>query len=473
MIDYDKLKVKIGLEVHQELNTNKLFCKCPSTILEGTVIKRIKRKLRLGLGELGKLDTAASYELSKQKTIIYEVPSIACCEVELDQEPPHIINQEALDTVLQIALLLKATILERAIVMRKVVLDGSNTSGFQRTALIAVDGKVETSKGIVNIPGIYLEEESARKVSEDKTSTTYSLDRLGIPLVEISTAPDIKDAEHAKEVASTLGMILRSTGKVKRGLGTIRQDLNLSIKNEAKIEIKGFQDLRSIPLIIENEIKRLSGLSKIVGEVRKANEDLTTSFLRPMPGPERMYPETDIPILIITKERISKIKLPELLSAKTLRLEQDYKLNPEMAREVVRSGLDLDYYANEYQNVEPSLIVRTLIEAPKEIKSRFNLDPYKIKEQDFKFILAALNNKEITKEAILDILTKFAQGHKPNLNDYKQLSPEQLEQEVKDTIEKNKDSGFNAVMGMLMSKHRGKIDAKLLSQLINKYISKQ
>ncbi len=470
MIDYEKLNVKIGIEIHQQIDSSKLFCSCQSIISDEPAIKKIKRKLRASTSETGKLDVAAEYEIEKDKIIHYEIPKKGCCLVELDESPPYPVNQEALDTILQIALLLKATILERAIVMRKVVLDGSNTSGFQRTALIAVDGKVETSKGIVNIPGIYLEEESARKVSEDKTSTTYSLDRLGIPLVEISTAPDIKDAEHAKEVASTLGMILRSTGKVKRGLGTIRQDLNLSIKNEAKIEIKGFQDLRSIPLIIENEIKRLSGLPKIVGEVRKANEDLSTSFLRPMPGPERMYPETDIPILIITKERISNIKLPELLSAKTLRLEQDYKLNPEMAREVVRSGLDLDYYANEYPNVDPSLIVRTLIEAPKEIKSRFNLDPYKIKEQDFKFVLAALNNKEITKEAILDLLMKFAQGHKPNLNDYKQLSPEQLEKEVKDAIEKSKGAGFNAIMGMLMSKHRGKIDAKLLSSLINKYL---
>ncbi len=472
MIDYEKLNVKIGIEVHQELDTSKLYCSCPSIISDEPAIKKIKRKLRAATSETGKLDTAAEYEIAKDKIIYYQIPKQSCCEVELDQEPPHIINQEALDTILQIALLLKATILEKAIVMRKVVLDGSNTSGFQRTALIAIDGKVETSKGVVRIPGIYLEEESARRVSEDKTSTTYNLDRLGIPLVEISTAPDIKDAQHAQETAGILGMILRSTGKVKRGLGTIRQDLNLSIRNEAKIEIKGFQDLRSIPIIIGNEIKRLSGLSKIVGEVRKANEDLTTSFLRPMPGPERMYPETDIPAITITKERISKIKLPELLSAKTLRLEQDYKLNPEMAREVVKAGLDLDYYVNEYPNVDPSLIVRTLIEAPKEIKSRFNLDPYKIRELDFKFVLAALNNKEVTKEAILDILTKFAQGHMPNLNDYKQLSPEQLEKEVKDTIAKNKEAGFNAIMGMLMSKHRGKIDAKLLSSLINKHINK-
>ncbi len=470
MIDYEKLGVKIGLEIHQELDTNKLFCKCQSIISNDNPRKRIQRKLRISASETGKLDTAAEYEAGKGKAIFYEIPVNGSCEVELDESPPYPINQEALDIALQIALLLKATILEKVIVMRKLVIDGSNTTGFQRTALIALDGKLETSKGLVSIPGIYLEEESARKIAEDNVSTVYSLDRLGIPLVEISTAPDIKDAEHAKETAGLLGMILRSTERVKRGIGSIRQDINLSIKGQPKIEIKGFQDLRSIPSIIENEITRLASLHKITGEVRKANEDLSTSFLRPTPGPERMYPETDIPMIEITKERISRIKLPELLSAKTLRIEKDYDLNPEMAREVVRSGIDLDYYINEYPKLNPSLIVRTLIEAPKEIKTRFNLNTSKIKESDFKQVLNALNNSQITKEAILEILTKAAQGHKIILEDYKPVSAEKIEQEVKEIISKNKSASFNAIMGILMQKYKGKIDAKLLASLINKHL---
>ncbi len=470
MIDYENLNVKIGLEIHQQIDSHKLFCSCPSLISDDQPIKTIKRKLRTTLGETGKLDVAAEYEIEKGKTIYYHIPKVGCCLIELDEQPPNPINQDALDIALQIALLLNATILEKIAVMRKVVLDGSNTTGFQRTALIAINGHIETSKGIVNIPGIYLEEESARKIKEDDKSTIYNLDRLGIPLVEVSTAPDIKDAEHAKETASILGMILRSTGKVKRGLGTIRQDINLSIKNQPRIEIKGFQDLRSMPAIIENEIKRLISLSKINQEVRKANEDLTTSFLRPMPGPERMYPETDIPVITITKERIEKIKLPELITAKTLRLEKDYKLNPEQAREVIRAGIDLDFYVNEYQNVEPSLIVRVLIEAPKELKSRFNLPVEKLKDSDFKFLLSALNTKAVNKEAILDVLSKLVQGHRVTLDDYKQVSEDKLEHEVKDTISKNKDASFNAIMGILMQKYRGKVDAKLLAGLINRHL---
>ncbi|GAF96681.1 unnamed protein product, partial [marine sediment metagenome] len=149
--------------------------------------------------------------------------STSTCLVELDEEPPRPINQEAIGIALEISLLLKAKIIDEIQVMRKIVIDGSNVSGFQRTALIATDGYIETSLGEVRIPVICLEEEAAKKIKETKDSATYRLDRLGIPLIEIATEPDIKNPEHAKETASLLGMILRSTGKVKRGLGTIRQ----------------------------------------------------------------------------------------------------------------------------------------------------------------------------------------------------------------------------------------------------------
>src|SRR3989344_477864 len=237
-LDYDKLGFRCGLEIHQQLDTNKLFCNCPSIVRDENPDILIKRRLRAVAGETGKIDIAAKYELEKNKEFIYEACSTSTCLVELDEEPPHPINQEALDITLQIALLLKAKIVDEVQMMRKTVIDGSNVSGFQRTALVATDGYIETSLGKVRIPIICLEEEAAKKISETKDSVTYRLDRLGIPLVEIGTEADIKNPEHAKETASLLGMILRSTGKVKRGLGTIRQDVNISIREGARTEIK-------------------------------------------------------------------------------------------------------------------------------------------------------------------------------------------------------------------------------------------
>jgi len=150
-------------------------------------------------------------------------------------------------------------IVDEVEIMRKMVIDGSNTSGFQRTAYIGSQGCIDTSHGPVGIDILCLEEEAARIVEDRGDSLIYSLDRLGIPLVEIGTAPDIVSPAHAREVAKTLGMILRSTGRVQRGLGTIRQDVNVSIKGGARVEVKGVQDLNLIDKIVEMEVLRRSG----------------------------------------------------------------------------------------------------------------------------------------------------------------------------------------------------------------------
>lgn len=282
-IDYEKLGLKCGIEIHQQLDTKKLFCQCPSKIREDKPDVVTKRKMRAVAGELGAVDPAALHEFLKNRQLIYEAYSDSNCLVELDEEPPHEINEEALDIVLQVALLLHAKPFSELQVMRKTVIDGSNTSGFQRTLLVAIDGYLESSKGRVKIPTICLEEDAARKVREDKGEVTYRLDRLGIPLIELATAPDIKTPAHTKEVAEKLGMILRATGKVKRGLGTIRQDLNVSILGGERTEIKGVQDLRLIPKLVELEVKRQLMLEEVRKELEKRKikvEGLRENFVK-------------------------------------------------------------------------------------------------------------------------------------------------------------------------------------------------
>ncbi len=474
MLDYKKLDFKCGLEIHKQLETHKLFCNCPSFVNDPNkpdII--IKRKLRSVAGETGTLDIAAEYEKSKNKIFIYEACSTSSCLVELDEEPPHPINQHAIDIALEIALLLNAKIVDEIQIMRKTVIDGSNTSGFQRTSLIALNGYVETSKGKVGIPEIYLEEEAAKKIKEDEKTVTYKLDRLGVPLVEIKTDSTIKDPEHAKEIAALIGMILKSTGKVKSGLGTIRQDVNISIMNKARTEIKGFQDLRSIPKVIENEVKRQLSLiernEELKNEVRKAEDNFTTTFLRPMPGSSRLYPETDVPFVKITKEKISKIKLPELITIKAIKLEEEYNISTQLARELINNKL-FEKFVSKYK-IEPSLIAHILIEVPKNIKTKYNLDIKKLKEQDFDFVLYNLDKNVISKEAVIDILSETIQDKKIDLNKYKLVSADNIEQQIKDIIQKNKGASFNAIMGLVMKKYRGKIDGKKISELVKKYIS--
>jgi len=260
--------MKIGIEIHQRLDSSKLFCNCSSNLTEGEPVFTIQRKHHPVLSELGETDDASRVESAKRRLFEYHVFSENNCLVEMDEEPPRNMNRKALLIALEIAKQLNATIVEEVYVMRKIVIDGSNTSGFQRTSVIALNGHVHTSKGSVRITSIALEEESAGIISSSDSKASYRLDRLGIPLVEITTAPDIKDAAHLRETAEKIGMILRATGKVARGLGTIRQDVNISTEGGARVEIKGAQDLKMLPDLVENESKRQLELLKIIHDLR-------------------------------------------------------------------------------------------------------------------------------------------------------------------------------------------------------------
>jgi len=467
-MDYKSLGFKCGLEIHQQLEMKKLFCDCPSLVNdpnEPDIV--LKRRLRASMGELGEIDEAAKFEQSKNKEFIYEACSSSSCLVEYDEEPIKPINKEALEAALELALLLNMESVDEVHVMRKVVVDGSNVSGFQRTMLIATGGYVETSKGKVRIDTLCLEEEAAKKINTTEKTVTYRLDRLGVPLLEITTAPDIVEGEHAKEVASILGMILRSTGRVKRGIGSIRQDINLSIKGFPRIELKGFQDLRNIPKVIENEVKRQLKDSPKKGEVRKVNSDGTTTFLRPMPGADRMYVETDHPTIEITKNMLSKIVIPELITEKVIILEKKFCLRHEIAQEVIERDIDLDSLSKVYKNIEPRVIADILIEIPKEIKSRFKIDS-EIKKGFMDKVLDNLNKGNISKDSVIEILVDHCNGKEVNFNDYRKVSDKEIENEIKKIISNKKDLSPNAVMGIIMGKYKGKVEGKKVFGLINK-----
>lgn len=281
-------KLKCGIEIHQRLDTGKLFCRCPSILCEGEEPGlKVRRNLRASKSEVGEIDRAAFLEQEKFLDFEYEFFGKCCCLVELDEEPPRNMDRDALMLALGICQQLNMRVVDRIHTMRKIIVDGSNVSGFQRTALLATGGYVETSEGRVGIDTIAIEEESAGILEGEEGVKRYRLDRLGIPLIELATAPDIKSPAHCREVAEKLGMILRATGRAARGLGTIRQDINVSIPGGARVEIKGVQDLKSIPLMVETEVKRqealvslLKGLRKVAPEKNPATADFTRAFSR-------------------------------------------------------------------------------------------------------------------------------------------------------------------------------------------------
>jgi len=262
-MDYKDLGLKAGIEIHQQLDTaEKLFCRCP-TVLRDVADRtgEFYRYLRATESELGEIDRAAEEEMKLVRKFCYYTYDTVCL-VDHDEEPPTPMNPEALDICLTIAKMLGMTPVEQIHTMRKLVVDGSNTSGFQRTALVALSGALP---GGCRIETICLEEEAAQRVEDE----TFSLDRLGIPLVEITTAPCMHTPEAVQRVAGHIGMVLRSTGRVKRGLGTIRQDINVSIADGARVEIKGVQELDLIAEVVRREVERQVNLLAIRDALRE------------------------------------------------------------------------------------------------------------------------------------------------------------------------------------------------------------
>ena len=273
-MDYNELGLKMGLEIHQQLNSeHKLFCPCKTELVDDDYTELIQRKLRPTQSELGEIDRAALQESLRGLNFKYENFEKHTCLVENDDEPPHSLNDEALDICITIACLMNMHIVDEFHTMRKQVIDGSNTGGFQRTGMVATDGYLDTPYGRVVIESLGLEEDAARRIETTDEFTEFRLDRLGIPLAEITTDPSMHDPAQVREVAYMLGQILRSTN-VKRGLGTIRQDLNISIAEGARVEIKGVQDLDLMSEIVEREVQRQLVLIDIKKELDSRNAEV-------------------------------------------------------------------------------------------------------------------------------------------------------------------------------------------------------
>lgn len=596
-----------GLEIHQQLEGQKLFCSCPTEVRNDDAHFTVSRRLHASEGEMGKVDIAAAHEKKKDKSFTYQGYNDTTCLVELDEEPPHPVNEQSLSIALTMCHILNAQIVDRIQFMRKTVVDGSNTAGFQRTGMIGRNGFLEVNGKRIGIQTVCLEEDSCMIHSRSESGDIYNLSRLGIPLIEIATDPDITDPAQAKDVAAKLGMILRSIDGVKRGLGTIRQDLNVSIPGGTRVEIKGAQDLKMIPTCVENEMKRqahlialgdklrarttlppkvelvdvtshidtnaapgflksaleknnifgmrlpgFAGLIKlekiknqrigyefaafakqlgfggimhsdedmtkygadaqavtsalgcaefdgfvlcvgdsgristlfemiarriecllesgkeVVGEVRKAEKDGTSTYLRPMPGAARMYPETDL--ALITPD-LSVIQSVELLEEKEVRLEEK-GLSSDIAKVLAKSGLTDGFleFLGKFKNVKPAFLAETMVGTPAAIRRKEQIDVNPSLE-DFAHIFSVLDADEISKDAVYPILCELGKTGKLDFSKYQLLSNEEIEKEVKAIVEANAGKPEKVLIGMSMSKLKGRADPQKVIAAVKKLIS--
>ncbi|MDP2806688.1 MAG: Glu-tRNA(Gln) amidotransferase subunit GatE, partial [bacterium] len=255
-----------GLEVHQQLLTDqKLFCRCPARQFQkpDDYDAEIVRHMRPTLSELGEYDGTALMEFRTRKNIVYRIKSPTACTYDVDDTPPFPLNRQALEIAIEIALLSKLNLVGEVHIARKQYLDGSIPTGFQRTAIIGVEGSIPLKNKKVRLIQLSLEEDSCREVSDVGHLRIYRTDRLGMPLIETVTYPDMKNPDEVKEACDYIRFLNRSTGKVRTGIGAARQDVNVSCQGGTRVEMKGVSHTKWIPLLTHNECFRQWALLKI------------------------------------------------------------------------------------------------------------------------------------------------------------------------------------------------------------------
>ena len=620
--------LKVGLEIHQQLATKKkLFCSC-TPIESDEYTNKFQRNLRAVKSELGKYDPAVLFEKTKSKTITYYSNSQSSCLVEKDEEPPHSLDKDAKDLALVISSSLQSNIFSEIYPMRKTVIDGSNTTGFQRTMLISQGGFIEVDGDKIGVQSICLEEDAAKLLGDKGSVREYSLDRLGIPLIEITLDPVEGNPSKIKKIALSLGKLLRSTKKVTRGIGSIRQDVNVSVKNGgAVVEVKGVQQLDQLEKIVEYEAKRQHAMVKIAEKLQNSNfngvssndvfeitNDWTgcqskiiqkalkdnfmikalkiqhfvgmfgfspyegirlgkeigqivkfygiggvfhsdelpnygieqkdidivknllkiteqdafliiaapsskidfaiesvinrinqavkgvpaetrlatptgeTVFLRPRPGSSRMYPETDIPPVLVTKNEleIAVNNIPKPWDESITGLQEKYGLNKQLAEQIFDSQyMDLFEKIVKKISVNPTFVASVLCSSITKLE-RDGLNSKLLKNEEIVKSFEFLDGRKITKESLDIIFEDIMKGKSITVEEaIKNTSIEtvgeiDLEKIIENIIKQNKslilnqkERSIGPLMGIAMTELRGKAPGEMINNLLLKNIKKE
>jgi glutamyl-tRNA(Gln) amidotransferase subunit E len=476
-INFKATGLKVGIELHQQLDTqHKLFCNCFTAMKEKEPTEIVTRRQHPVAGELGEVDVATQYEYLRNRVFQYQVFKKETCLVELDEEPPHEMNREALQIALQIALLLNCKIPDEIHVMRKTVTDGSNTTAFQRTAIVGTEGFLRYKGGKIEIRLVSLEEDATANVSEENGRVTYRLNRLAVPLVEIATGIlSGFSPEEIQNIAYNIGMLCRSTGKVKRGLGSIRQDINVSTKVGERVEIKGVQELSLLGKVVENEVYRQIAMDEVRRVLRKRGvkkivskpEDVTLRIRDTKSKIIKSIIESNGDIFAIRLNGFNGILKKEISPGRTLGRDLADFVSGFGVKGIIHSDEDL----NKYQLVEEFNKLRVMLSASNndaivligEVKTKGKVADELIKRCNQ--ILAGL--KEETRGVNEDGTTRY---NRP-LPGEKRMYPETdvvpivLAREYVEEMKKNLPEPWFNKLAKLKSKH--KLSDDLAKQILN------
>ncbi|MCK5578525.1 MAG: Glu-tRNA(Gln) amidotransferase subunit GatE [Planctomycetes bacterium] len=330
---YRKLGFKSGVEIHQQLLTEKkLFCNCPAGLYSNSYDVEILRHMRPTLSELGEYDGCALMEFKTRKNVIYRLSRESVCTYEMDDTPPFLVNQVGLDIVIEIALLLNCSLVDEMHISRKQYLDGSIPTGFQRTAVVGINGWIPYKGRKIRISHICYEEDACREISDEGHQIIFKTDRLGMPLIEVITHPDMRTPQEVREVVTEIGRLMRVTGKVRRGIGSVRQDVNVSVTGGDRVEIKGVPQVGLIPALVHYEALRQKSLldirkklvrKKVTADNLKVfKKDLTKALAGNPPSPRLRKGSSSPP----SPQQVSEYSAKENKSPLKNKLNKDHVL---------------------------------------------------------------------------------------------------------------------------------------------------
>jgi glutamyl-tRNA(Gln) amidotransferase subunit E len=618
--DYARVGFMSGLEVHQQLLTDqKLFCRCPAGKYQKSYNAEILRHMRPTLSELGEYDGTALMEFKTKKDIIYRIHYDTVCTYEMDDTPPFQINEQALDIAIEIGMLLDAYIVDELHIARKQYLDGSIPTGFQRTAITSVGGRIPYKDRYINMIQMSIEEDSCRETSDVGHRRVYLTDRLGMPLIEVVTYPEMKTPTEVAEVNQIIRRLVRSTGRVRTGVGAGREDVNVSVTGGTRIEIKGVPSIKRIPLLTYNEAMRqwnllrmreslakkgitpetfkanfedvtkiikkthfkpiadaiqngfkvncvkidgfagylkwqtqtdtyfskeisdrvrviaclttlpniihsdnisetlasaewvalkkfmnvtaddalilvwgddadaLMGANEIIirareatigipSETRQAYPDGTNGFERILPGPERMYPDTDLPPKPITDERkkLIRSRAPEQIWIRTQKYEKlgvPADLIEELA--VSRFAPSFEMLVAEPYNLDPVFVSTAIIQYPKRLRKR-GLPIEKLTHDEFEKVFKLFSSGKILKDAVLIVLDMFlrygqideAKLPSPCTDDEINIRVGMAMKQINHITLINPEKKYEIVMGIIMDDLRGRVQGIMVSEMV-------
>ena len=329
----------IGLEVHCQLKTNtKVWCSCD-----------------------------ADYDNKEPNTAVCPI-----CTGQPGALPK--LNEKVLDYAIKAALALGCEINRESYFDRKNYFYPDSPKNYQITQFFkpyAENGvlKITTNSGkeaSVGIERIQIEEDTAKSI-HTASETLLNYNRASVPLIEIISKPEIKNAEEAYAYLNILKDRLKYTkvSDVSMELGSLRCDANVSVrkKGETKLgtrtETKNLNSFKAVVKAIEYETNRqievLENGGRVVQETRLWDEE--NAVTKPMRSKEeamdyRYFPEPDLPAIIITESRLSNVKdeMPEFADEKAKRFINEYKLN-EMEAVTLSSEQELAEYYEEVVKV--------------------------------------------------------------------------------------------------------------------------